>query len=102
MWRFSVDAFRSSYRTAIPLVLTVVGWAAMWAAALGLLGKLPTLIPAAVFLAGLGLIPLMKRNPIVQKRDPGLGRSGDADALPKTLLMDAMSRRQPHSRADWG
>src|SRR5436309_14410817 len=39
------------------LAATVTGWSLMWATALGLVVALPPVVPVAIFLFGLGLIP---------------------------------------------
>ena len=59
---FGQHAVRAHFRTAVPFALTVGGWAGMWAAALGLLGILPAIIPAIIFLVGLVSIPLFSQE----------------------------------------
>ena len=41
-----------------PLVLSVAGWALMWAVALGIVDLGPVWVPAALFLIGLALVPV--------------------------------------------
>jgi hypothetical protein len=61
-------------RLGAALVVTLVGWTALWASALNMIAFLPPWLGGVLFFAGLGLIPFAQSSSL-GRRSPGIDGS---------------------------